>query len=823
MKNLLKKIKQNIQTYRLISQEETALYTSQCNTPSSIYRTNYKNSAIQPNTFLYESYAGRGMICNPYGIFKSFLSRSDFFNYKHYWVIDDMDDNLWNIQQYKQYSNVYFIQYKSPEYYYHLASCQYIITNVAFQAPLTPIKGQTYINTWHGIPLKTLGFDIPNGNISSRNTLRNFVMCDYIISPNPFMSQIYHTAFRLHDIYNGTILEEGQPRNDTLFHTNAKEIMDKLKKIGVAVDYNKKIILYAPTWRGTKYEEPDTDILQYQSLLQTLENNIDTNQYQIFIKPHQIVYKYMKKDTSLSGKLIPATIDTNELLAITDLLISDFSSIFFDYLITDRPVLFYIPDLEEYKQTRGLYHSIDRLPGPVTDKISELPSLIENINQYKEVYKEKYQTLKTWACPHDDGNVCQRLLDSIFKADNHSAPQPKPSDKIKLAFYGGYMDDPRISVSLFALLKNLNYEHYDVTLLVTLRENQSNYKIISEIDPRVRVLTYLGPYNSTLKENIRYHAFKSPDLAQIFRKKVFPETLFQDEALRIFGNATFDYVVDFVGTDLFFSCVFLYVSSKHHYIWQHSDMKMLQKHFPELHLDVIFSLYPNYEKIIVSDSKVLNVNRKNELSKGIHDKYVCMPNTFFPEDNFDQENSLLKIDHQVFFIKNRQTSENTGKQKDYYLLPFPKNENIFLTVSNFTADENLSCLINAFDQLRDYNSILFIVGDGPEKNGLEKKIKKLKLEKNIILTGTLTNICSLMELCNCFVIPTAIHGITTYALQAQSLGLSLIIESKKDDLYKKVDEFIQHHPKTSVFDSASYLSKAYEQFQTLFPRITDKE
>lgn len=822
MKKFFQKIRQNFETYRSIRSEEKELYTEQKKPPSSMYRNSYKNNTIHSNTILYESYAGRGMICNPYGIFRAFLNRPDFLQYEHYWIIDDMNDNLWNIERYKEYNNIHFIQYRSPEYYDCLTFCQYLITNVAFPTPLTPISGQIYINTWHGIPLKTLGFDIPNGNISSRNTLRNFSMCDYLISPSPFMTEIYKTAFRLHHIYNGLILEEGQPRNDLLFHSSSEEVLEKLRAAGVSLSKDKKIILYAPTWRGTKYEEPDTDLTLYKRFLELFEHQINMEEYQILIKPHQIVYKYMQKNNSIPGKLVPASIDANELLAVTDVLISDFSSIFFDYLITERPILFFIPDLEEYKYARGLYHSVDHLPGPVTDKLEELPDMVKNLSVIQKSYKQKYMNLKKWACPNDDGNVCNRLLDRILSSNNpDSSVSDSSSDKITLAIYGGYMDDAHISTSLLTLLNAINYERYDITLLVTLRDDQSNASIISKLNPAIRVLTYLGPYNSDLKENIQYRTFKNSSLSWKFREHSFPKSLFHDEALRIFGNLSFDYAIDFVGNNLFFSCVFLYVSAKKHYIWQHSNMKALHKKFPELELDLIFSLYPQYDKIISSDSFLMEQNKKSQLAKHISAKYTYLPNIFFPITEQKENSPTIKIGDNVFFIKHIQ--KTSGKEKDFYLIPFPANKKLFVTVANFTPEENLILLVRAFGKLNDPDICLYMIGNGPQKQRLEKEIKKLKLEHNIILTGILDHPISLIKLCSCFVLSTKIHGLTAYALQARSYGLSLIHENNTDDLYKKLMEFIHGDLKQDIFHCESYLDKHHKQFESLFPQIFDKE
>ena len=96
--------------------------------------------------------------------------------------------------------------------------------------------------------------------------------------------------------------------------------MDKLSKSGVKIDPSKKLILYAPTWKGSKYSSPDTSLDAYFELIHTVEANIDTSKYQVLVKPHQIVYYHIKKNQGITGQFIPATIDTNELLSAVDIL-----------------------------------------------------------------------------------------------------------------------------------------------------------------------------------------------------------------------------------------------------------------------------------------------------------------------------------------------------------------------------------------------------------------------------------------------------------------------------------------------------------------------
>ncbi len=147
------------------------------------YAQYYNECKVQENCILYEAFYGRGILCNVHGLFTAFSRRDDFQQYTHLWVIDDFSENEGILEELKKYSNVKFILFQSDEYYKALATAKYLVNNSTFPTVFTKKKEQIYINPWHGIPLKNMGYDEVGGNNSVANTIRNFVMADYIIAP----------------------------------------------------------------------------------------------------------------------------------------------------------------------------------------------------------------------------------------------------------------------------------------------------------------------------------------------------------------------------------------------------------------------------------------------------------------------------------------------------------------------------------------------------------------------------------------------------------------------------------------------------------------
>ena len=137
------------------------------------YAKYYKNLLIEDKVILYDSYFGRGMICNPYALFLELINNKDFQDYTHVWVIEDRYGNEPIMEQFQNNKNVFAIARHSDDHLRYLASAKYIITNVSLPFYYCKKEGQVYVNTWHGTPIKSLGFDMPDAPVTISNVLRD--------------------------------------------------------------------------------------------------------------------------------------------------------------------------------------------------------------------------------------------------------------------------------------------------------------------------------------------------------------------------------------------------------------------------------------------------------------------------------------------------------------------------------------------------------------------------------------------------------------------------------------------------------------------------
>ncbi|EGQ2788309.1 teichoic acid biosynthesis protein, partial [Staphylococcus pseudintermedius] len=373
------------------------------------YAQLYHSTSIKPHQILYQVRDGKSITDSPYAIFLGLNAHETFSNYQHIWVVDHPDTLVFYQEKFKVFQNVSFVIKESNEYLKALTESKFLINNATFPAYFTKKPQQIYINTWHGTPLKHMGFDVKNNLKGSQNTMKNFLASDYMISPNAHTTNIFKHAFKLDGLYSGEILEIGYPRIDLTINTTANEAREYL-----AEHLNLKknpIILYCPTWRGKNVNDPENSLLNVFEEIKLLNQKLP---HQVLVKVHPFVYSKAKEMPELKPYLVPDFLDTNQLMPAVDLMITDYSSIFFDFLVTDKPIVFYVPDLDKYQNERGVYIDLCALPGPVADNIQDVITLVSN-ESYKDAdVQGKYAKFKHNFVNYENGSVTERLIESVF-------------------------------------------------------------------------------------------------------------------------------------------------------------------------------------------------------------------------------------------------------------------------------------------------------------------------------------------------------------------------------------------------------------------------
>ncbi|MBQ8261041.1 MAG: CDP-glycerol glycerophosphotransferase family protein [Lachnospiraceae bacterium] len=468
----------------------------------------YLKEPVENNRILYEAFLGRGMTCGSYALFKAFMERDDFANYKHIWSIAD-EKNLSRLkEEYAVYPNVDFVLRKSEEYVENLAKCKFLINNNTFIYYFVKRPEQVYLNTWHGIPMKKLGYDVPDGILAQHNSFRNFLMTDYLLAWNEHMGQVFRKAYKLENMYQGCILLEGSPRNDNTLSEDRKKVLSKLKKAGVQLEENKRIITYAPTFRGANLQIAENNYAQVRNFIDAVEKEISSEDYQILYKPHHLVYEQIKKSDLKEANVIPGDFDANEILSITDILISDYSSIYFDFLVTGKPIVYYVPDEKEYEGYRGLYFNTEKLPGAVCRNARQVAEAINQEKEYENIYGDVHKRFTKWACTYDDGKVSERVLEVFLgKRDKNRAMETVSEKKRSVLIVAGSLWSEKKYQILESKIKNYNLDNTDVTVLFDEPKTEKAKERILTLDRRIRGLARVPAMVMTESEEIQYQKY----------------------------------------------------------------------------------------------------------------------------------------------------------------------------------------------------------------------------------------------------------------------------------------------------------------------------
>ncbi|MBS4195715.1 CDP-glycerol glycerophosphotransferase family protein [Lederbergia citri] len=601
------------------------------------YARFYKTCGVKKKTILYESRDGNSMTDSPYAMFKYMVGNPEFRHYMHIWSIQDFKAVSSAISKYQNYYNVKFVKRNSKEYLKYLATCEYLINNSTFQNFVIPKKEQIYINTWHGTPLKLMGYDIPGNPVHSQNVVRNFLSTDYILSPNAHTTKIFTDSYKLNGLYPGTIIEEGYPRIDLTLNTDPDEMKQRLRSYGLSIDDQKQNILYAPTWKGTNVAKVNNDVHHIVADMNDLEFKMG-HKYNILVKVHPYLYKEASKHSALRNRLVPDFVDTNELLSMVDLLVTDYSSIFFDFLVTDKPILFYTWDLDVYNEERGQYLKNDELPGPLLFNAIELVEAIRGIENVQTSYRKKYQEMKSRFTNHDDGNVTERIVNYIFKnyGKKFNTITNLDSTKEKILIYPGGMRNNGITSSFINLTNNIDYDTYDVSCFLPASSDEEFLRNIEKINKHVRLLFKGGAPVYNIAEHYRDKFIHNRGRNGFLAKKIFPEYIFLREHQRLFGKSKFDYCIDFSGYSLYWAKYLMVADAKKKLCFLHSDMlsdseKVVNGKRPHrINLRGLFSVYDQFDKLVSVSEGTMEVNKANLSKYAAEEKFDYVLNSINP-------------------------------------------------------------------------------------------------------------------------------------------------------------------------------------------------
>jgi CDP-glycerol glycerophosphotransferase len=372
-------------------------------------------------TVAYLSFGGTAYADNPRAVHEELVRRDAPL--EHVWVVRD--------GAFRAPETAEVVRRGSREFYELLARARYVVTNDHWPRWFRRRPGQTCLQTWHGAPLKGLGPDLserPKAVRAHRRFLASRPGPQVVVSPGPWATPLLERAFPGADV-----LETGLPRTDLLLQSDRDRLRaDAKRRVGAE---GKRVVLYAPTYRDDLEYRPGTrvsplrDLPTYRSAvvrlsgyrlghlldLEALSTALGSDHVVLFRKHHRVVEALPAEVGSLVRD-VSGYPDAIELLLAADVLITDYSSLAFDFAASGRPLLFFTPDLEAYRDdVRGLSLDLDAVaPGPLLRTTDEVIDALRDLDAVAAEHRPRYEAFVDVYCPLADGRASARVVERVF-------------------------------------------------------------------------------------------------------------------------------------------------------------------------------------------------------------------------------------------------------------------------------------------------------------------------------------------------------------------------------------------------------------------------
>lgn len=378
------------------------------------YHDKYDILPISANKVVFSNYMGGGYGCNGKYVLEYLLEKEPDLTEKLdiVWITRDAPKKREEFPQ-----GVRLVEYGSEEAMYEYATAHIWVQNFQMvhylNKGLLKRQGQVYIQMWHG----SLGIKKIEGAVGYLNrdkawlslAKKNADYTDYWISNSAFETQVYKDAFW----GAGTILEYGHPRNDIFYKDRAKALEKVREAYGISKQ--QKLFLYVPTFRDGRSESvkmPSAD-----RIVRSLKQRFG-GEWVLALRQHPRRASHRDVETENAWLDVTCYPDIQELLAAADVVLTDYSSAVFDFVLTGRPGFLLVEDYKDYEELRGLYYPPEESPFPVAYTQGELADLICNFNE--ETYCRNVEAfLESKGCV-EDGRAAQRvaeLIQTMIKKD----------------------------------------------------------------------------------------------------------------------------------------------------------------------------------------------------------------------------------------------------------------------------------------------------------------------------------------------------------------------------------------------------------------------
>ena len=348
--------------------------------------------------FVYHSYEGR-FSDSPRAIYEG-LRAATGGDHQHLWLVDPAHADGFP-------DDVETAVYGSKQCIAALEAADVLVANTHTDLVWSKRPGATYLQTWHGTPLKRIHWDVlwaPPGRLDRLQ--RDVDRWDCLLSPNRASTPLLRRAFH----YEGEVLESGYPRNDVLSSPEGEAIRERVRR-ELEIPEGKTAVLYTPTWRDDEvFAEGGKAFalaLDVEAFAEALGDD-----HVLLLRVHYMLTGRLAATDHPAVRDVSAHADVAELYLAADAMVTDYSSTMFDFAVTGKPMLFYVYDLADYQdRLRGFYWDFaPEAPGPLVETTAALIEAVRELPAFAERHGERYAAFRERYCHLEDGHATERVI-----------------------------------------------------------------------------------------------------------------------------------------------------------------------------------------------------------------------------------------------------------------------------------------------------------------------------------------------------------------------------------------------------------------------------
>lgn len=452
----------------------------------------YSMLDIDEKLVLLEGGQGSNINGNMFSMLREINSNARFSEYKTVFVVTE--NTLIKARErmkFYGFDRVILAVRDSADYCRYLATAKYIMTDNSFPPYFNKRAGQVFLNTWHGTPLKTLGKSDKSNLASLANIQKNYLMSDYALFPNEFTKNVFMQDYDLENIFAGKSLIANYPRNYVFYNKEQGE--DMKKRLGYE---DKFLVGYLPTWRGTgRTADTEAQIAETKNILKEFDSKLRDDQ-RLLVNLHFLLASQIDCSEYRHIDAFPDEYDTYEVLNACDTLVTDYSSVFFDYAVTGKRVVLFAYDKEKYLSTRGVYIPFDSLPFAITETVQD------TVAEFDKPYSANQDFLLEY-CTNGWNDSCEKLFDLMLtgKSDFFKLEEDKKANKDLCLIYAGTMPEVH-----FDNIKNYIKDNPGYNYVITYRHNftPANKEFVLSLQNEASTLGLLSAFQFNAKEIISF-------------------------------------------------------------------------------------------------------------------------------------------------------------------------------------------------------------------------------------------------------------------------------------------------------------------------------